>query len=738
MTLPVSDEPVMLTLRRPMPLVALAVALAAWPAAAAAAAAAQASVTYTEAIAPIFFEHCVPCHRPGGIGPFSLLDYDTARERAALIAAVTDRRAMPPWKPVGPAGTFQGERRLTTAQIDLIARWAAAGAPEGPPDARPAPPSGGDGWQLGPPDLVVPLPEPYTLPAGTTDVYRTFVLPVPLDELRWIRAVEIRPGLSGAIHHARIMIDSTGRSRELDAADPLPGYDGFMVGSARFPPGHVLGWAPGRMAAVQSDSLSWALAPGTDFVLQLHLLPGAAPITVRPDFGLYFAETPATLQPVAMVLQSLAIDIPAGDAAHVVLDSYRLPVPVDLLTIYPHAHFLGTEIHVTATLPDGAERTLLRIDDWDFNWQDEYRYVEPVHLPAGTRLEMRYVYDNSAANPRNPHDPPQRVAFGPKSTDEMAQLLLQVLTIHPGDQTVLTRNLRLKEARDQMLGYQARLRRDPSDHESRTALAVRYLGVGQVEAALQELREAIRLAPDFPDAHYNLGGALQAQGEVEEAMAAYRRAIELEPEYGEAHNNLGALLESVGDRANAVPHYRLAVQFVPRQAGAHFNLGSALLADGQRGEAVAAATGAFRRAIELRPNYAEAHGGLGSALLADGQPEAAITEYERALALNPNLARALIELAWLRATASESRLRDAVEAIALSRRAMSLVGADHPVVLDTLAAAYASDGRFDEAIETARQAADRARATPGFESRAAPIEQRVGLYLVFQPYRMPE
>ena len=709
----------------------LLMAMAAWPAAAAAQEAV--TVTYTETIAPILFEHCVTCHHPDGIGPFSLLDYESARERSAMIATATGRRAMPPWKPVAPLGAFRGERTLTDEQIDLIARWAAADAPEGPLDARPVPPDIADGWQLGTPDIVATLPEAYTLPVGTTDVYRKFVMPVALDEPRWIRAVEIRPGSSAAIHHARIMIDPTGRARDLDAADPLPGFGGLMIDSGRYPPGHVLGWAPGKMPTVQPDSLSWPLFPGTDLIMQLHLLPGEAPVVVRPEVGLYYAQTPATLRPVSVVLSSMTIDIPAGEAAHVVRDGYRLPVAVDVLAIYPHAHYLGKEIHATATLPDGTERTLLRIDDWDFNWQDEYRYVEPVHLPADTRIEMRYVYDNSAANPANPNSPPQPVRFGPRSTDEMAQLLLQVLTIHPGDQGALMRNLRVKEARDEILGYQARLRRDPSDHEGRTGLAVRYLDVGQAEAALTELREAIRLAPDYPDAHYNMGAALQAQGQVEDAIAAYRRAIALDPRYGEAHNNLGALLEAVGDRLNAVAHYRLAIQFLPRQAGAHYNLATALMANEQRAEA----TAAYRRAIELQPNYAEAHAGLAGALMADAQVEAAIASYQEALGYNANQARALVELAWLRATAPVPAFRDAFEAMALAQRAKALLGADHPIVLDTLAAAYASAGRFELAITTAREAAARARATPGFESRAALIDQRVGAYLAHQPYRMP-
>ncbi|MCY3843252.1 MAG: tetratricopeptide repeat protein [Acidobacteria bacterium] len=703
--------------------------------AAADAAYAQDAVTFTEDVAPIFAANCVACHRPDGIGPFSLLDYDAARRRAAQIAEATADRVMPPWKPVAPPGAFEGERRLSDSDIAAIGRWAAAGAPEGPPGALPAPPDAA-GWQLGAPDLVVSMPEPYVLPAGESDVYRKFVLPVPTEEERWVRAVEIRPGPASPIHHATIRIDTTGRARDRDAEDPLPGYSGFMVETARFPPGHVLGWAPGRTVTEQSEELSWALAPGSDFVLQLHMLPGAAPVPAQPEVGLYFAAAPATVEPVSVILQSMTIDIPAGESAHAVRDAFRLPVALDLLAIYPHAHYLGREVRATATLPDGTERMLLRIDDWDFNWQDEYRYRTPVHLPAGTRVEMHYVYDNSAANPRNPHDPPRRVVFGPQSSDEMAQLLLQVVPAGTEDREALTNALRVKSARDEILGYQARLRRDPEDHESRTGLAVRYMEVGQVALAEQELREALRLAPDFPDAHYNLGSVLQAQGSVRQAIGSYRRAIAIDPTYSEAHNNLGALLDTTGDRANALAHYRLAVEFGPREAAAHYNLGLALMARRRADEPVTEAVEAFRQAVALDPGYADARASLGAALLVEGDPEAAIAQYEQAVALDPAAPRALVELAWLLATAPEGALRDVGRAIALAERARSLYGSTHPVVLDTLAAAYAGDGRFEEAIALAREAAARSSETAGFESRTAAINERLGYYLAHRPYRM--
>jgi tetratricopeptide (TPR) repeat protein/mono/diheme cytochrome c family protein len=696
--------------------------------------AAQGRVTYTEGIASILDAHCASCHRPGGIGPFSLLDYESARERAARIADVTMRRLMPPWKPVAPVGAFVGERRLTDAQIDLIRRWVADGAPEGPPVPSAAQVQSWDGWQLGRPDLVVSL-EAYTLPAEATDVYRKFVLPVPLTELRWVRAVEIRPGPSGAIHHARLMLDATGRARDLDAADPLPGFDGFMADSAEFPRGHVLGWAPGRTPTAHPDSLSWPLRPGTDFVLQLHMLPRAEPVLVRPEIGLYFAGSAATLEPAAVVLSSLTIDIPAGVSAQVVRESYRLPVDVDVLAVYPHAHYLARQVEATATLPDGRRQILIRIDDWDYHWQDEYRYASSVHLPADTRIDMRYVYDNSAANPHNPHQPPQAVRFGPKATDEMAQLMLQVLTTRPADREALIKHLRLRAARDEIVGYQSRLRRDANDHESRTALAVRYLEVGQLDAAFTQLHDAIRLAPQYPDAYYNLAAAHLARGETKEAMGAYQRAIELDPNHAEAHNNLAVLLENNGDRTSALIHYRRAVELRPHHALARHNLANVYLSMGRAEEAASH----YRHVIARDPTNLDARAKLARALTQLGQRAEAVTEYRRARSIDPDLRSGLLDFAWLLATAPEPQLRNPAEAIALARRAEAIVGADHPLVLDTLAAAYAADGQFERAVETARQAVARARASADLlvASRAGQIEARVRLYQARTPYRMP-
>ena len=366
---------------------AAAIALA-WSASASIAAAQEQgarAVTYNGQIAPILNEHCVSCHRPDAVAPFSLSTYAEVRARARMVAIVTQRRVMPPWKPAPGVARFLGERRLRGDQIDLIQRWVAAGAPEGDPDRAPEPPSWPGGWMRGTPDLVVTMDAPYPLPAAGEDVYRNFVVRVPSTRARFVKAIELRPATTPGIHHARILVDRSGSARRLAAADPIPGYDDRHVDRARSPGGHFLGWAPGTVPNEVADHLAWRLEPGTDLVLKTHLVPRGEPTPVQVSVGFFFADAAPAATPAVVQLGSQTIDIPAGASAHVVEDRYRLPADVDLLAVYPHAHFLARQVEGYAVLPGGARRPLIRIDDWDFAWQDEYRYAEPPRLPAARK-----------------------------------------------------------------------------------------------------------------------------------------------------------------------------------------------------------------------------------------------------------------------------------------------------------------------------------------------------------------
>ncbi len=474
------------------------------------------TVTFTRDVAPILFERCAACHRPGGPGPFSVLDFEEVGPRAERIAEVTVARRMPPWLPSPASLPLEGERRLTDEEIRTIAAWVEAGAPEGDPGDLPPLPPAGPAWPLGEPDLVVRAPE-IEVPAGGEDRYRNLVLPVPPGGSRWVRAVDLRAGDPRVVHHARLMLDTTAASRALDASDAEPGFDGMqMVPGARNPPGHFVGWTPGRTPRPGPPGLAWPLPAGADLVLQLHLRPDTEPRTVAAEVGLYLAERPPTSGAALVLLGTEIIDIPPGATRHEVRDRYRLPVAARLLSVYPHAHYLARTMLALAHLPDGGTEVILEIPEWDFDWQDEYRLATPLALPAGTVLEMRYTYDNSAANPRNPARPPRRVRYGSRSTDEMADLILQLVTDDPADAAALEADLARKyeQARIDYLAWAEA----QAGHEAAAA--------GDPATALRHYQASLRNRDD-PRILLAMSDVLLALGERATARLALERSLQL-------------------------------------------------------------------------------------------------------------------------------------------------------------------------------------------------------------------
>jgi hypothetical protein len=317
--------------------------------------------------------------------------------------------------------------------LGLIQQWVADGAPEGDTADLPAVPLWTDGWQLGPPDLVVTMPETYTLPADGKDIYRNFVIPVASSKDRHVRALEFRADTK-AIHHAFLRLDRSYQCRKMDAQDKEPGFGGMETPiGAEDMGGHFMSWQPGRGPTRIPEGLAFTLPAGADLVLQFHMQPTGKPEPIRPSIGFYFTDQAATNKPMKLSLSSFAIDIPANSSNFAIEDSYLLPVDVDLLAVLPHTHYLGKRLEGYAILPDGARQDLLLIKDWDFNWQSDYRFVHPVALPKGTRLAMRYIFDNTTNNVRNPNHPPIRVKYGLQSTDEMGELWFQVLTRNKND-----------------------------------------------------------------------------------------------------------------------------------------------------------------------------------------------------------------------------------------------------------------------------------------------------------------
>ena len=387
-------------------------------------------------VAPLLQRHCVECHRTGGAAPFSLTTYEQAAPRAAAMADAVQTRRMPPWKPDPGAPHFQGERRLTLREIATLASWSRAGAPEGERSLYAPPVEKADI----PPDHRVAMRAPFAVPAAGPDLYRCFVLPAALDRDRWVKSFEFLQGEARAVHHALIFVDHSRAARRRDAETPEPGYPCFGV-PGFLPSASLGGWAPGTGRVTYPEGAAVRLGRDADLVLQLHYAPGGEPREDRSAVGLYFTETAPTRRMMDIALGTRAIDIPAGVAAYRVRDSFELPVDVLATGIIPHAHFIAKVMRGWATLPDGRRINLLTIRDWDFNWQQQYRYREPILLPAGTRLDMEFIYDNSAANPRNPSSPPRRVTWGPDSTDEMAGLHVQITPVRNEDAEELGRSL---------------------------------------------------------------------------------------------------------------------------------------------------------------------------------------------------------------------------------------------------------------------------------------------------------
>jgi Tfp pilus assembly protein PilF len=554
-------------------------------------------VTFNRDIAPIIFNSCSTCHHPGEAGPFPLLTYSDVKKHARQIADVTQARTMPPWLPDPQPLKFVDELRLTNAQIDLIKRWLAQGALEGDPADSPPQPKFAEGWRLGTPDLILTAQKALILPPEGTDTYWNFIFRLPIEQTRWMKAIEIHPGDKRYVHHANILVDRSGSTRQREA-EPGAGFGGMeiRIESEVFDPdSHLLFWKPGTVPYLEPDGMALRLEKGTDLILNTHMQPSGKPEIIQPSIGLYFTPQPATKLPMLLQLENdVKLDIPPGVRNFLVTDQFTLPVDVDLLAIYPHAHYLGKDIQASATLPDGTKKTLIHIPLWNLSWQAVYRYAEPVFLPKGTTVALRYVYDNSSDNPLNPNHPPVRVKAGNRSSDEMCHLWLQVLPIHV-DAAGRDPRMLLQEAL-----ARHNIEKDPADFEAHYNLAAMLQAANKLDDAVREYESALRLRRHDAAANNAMGAALLASGQPGKAVAYLSEALKTRPDYLPAHYNLGNAFAAQDDFAGAAEQFRLALELQPDDADAEANLGSALAEMGRFSEAKTH----FEHALQLNPNHA--------------------------------------------------------------------------------------------------------------------------------------
>lgn len=419
-------------------------------------------ITYFEHIAPIFLKRCVSCHHPGGGAPIPFTTYESVRRRAKQIAIVTKSRYMPPWKPDLNCGEFAGIRRLTQNELDTIAAWAASGASPGRPKIVATAKSAelDSNWKLGKPDLVLQPKTAFNVPAEGPDSYASFLLadiPGFSDESTdriWkngIQGVEFKFGKTTFIRYAMLFVDTTRATRQLILEYRDKGFFP-RSGPSLVSIGAFFEWTPGAAPRLLPKSTSIPVKQGGDLVLLVRFHPTGKREAVLPKIGIYLSHHPKPHSLISLPMGVGMIDIPAGEAQYKASTSLTLPVPITLTGCSPHAEHVCKEITAAAILPNGQREKLLCIKDWDADWQEAYRFLHPISLPAGTKIEVNCTYDNSAANSRNPFSPPRRMLSGMHHVNEMEGVWFHFISSSENDIQRLTFALEEKTMNDMNSG----------------------------------------------------------------------------------------------------------------------------------------------------------------------------------------------------------------------------------------------------------------------------------------------
>ena len=420
------------------------------------------TVTFAEHIAPIVWQNCMPCHRPGSAGPFSLISYRDVAKRAKMVAHVTSTRYMPPWPADPEYRHFAGERVLTQHEIDLISKWASQKAPAGNLERLKDPPAYPDGSMMGEPDLVVEMKEAYPIQGNNTDRFLFMKLPFQIPADTFVRAIEFVPGNRKAVHHMN------GHLISFDPAKKADVFEGDWVVDREQVPVNI---AYPQMGLLQDDGSYPQLTPlvcnylpgvtpntyphgiggyritqkGAFLLNDLHYGPLGADTSDQSRFNVFFASEPPKRPTLELQLGTLGISdivpplVIPPDTVMTFTTRAVIRQDVSLLTINPHMHLLGKSFEAYAIAPSGDTIPLIRIPEWDFRWQYFYTFDHLLKLPAGSIVEVIAEYDNTIENPNNPFDPPRMIAErdgSMKTTDEMLQCILTFVPYEEGDEQV--------------------------------------------------------------------------------------------------------------------------------------------------------------------------------------------------------------------------------------------------------------------------------------------------------------
>jgi len=377
--------------------------------------------TFNREVVRILQQNCQSCHHEGDIAPFPLMTYRDAAQHAFEIKINTGSRRMPPWKAAAGCGEFQQVRAMSDNDIRTLAQWVEAGAPEGDPADLPKPIAFTGGWPLGQPDIVLSMPKAFT-PPNDRDEYRCFSIPVPSTIDVAAKAIDFRPGDRATVHHIVPFLDLTGASALLDKNGT--GYTCF--GGPNLQNLDVLGgWSPGSRPIPLPSGTALVIPGKSRIVMQVHYHPHS--LQVLPDqtqIGIYTTNEPIQHRLHYDLILNENFVLKAGNADARVDADATVSSPIHLVSIYPHMHLLGKKMNIEAVMPDGGHACLIDVPQYEFNWQGQYLYRNPVTLPAGSRIHIEAHFDNSADNVLNPNSPPRDVRFGEASTDEMCVALV--------------------------------------------------------------------------------------------------------------------------------------------------------------------------------------------------------------------------------------------------------------------------------------------------------------------------
>ncbi|MCA1587001.1 MAG: cytochrome c [Acidobacteria bacterium] len=379
-------------------------------------------ITFVADVAPIFHKHCISCHRAGEMAPMSLVTYAESRPWAKAIRNQVVERRMPPWFADPAIGHFANDIRLSDRDVDVIARWVGEGAPRGD-GPEPTPPENNDGWRIGKPDLVLKLQQPFDVPARGIVEYQYFQIPTNLTEDRWVQAIEIRPTDRRTVHHLRVFARPPGPDVPRAAISPDRSLCPEEVCGDLEPP--LAGFGPniasigvGTLPDVFPLGTAKRLKAGSVISLHVHYVTTGTSVTDQTEIGFVFAKSPPAIELKTISLAQEKFVIPPKTASHAVVGTVHFQVDAALWTLGPHSHLRGKSWRFDLIDPEGQQRPLLAVPQFDFNWQTHYVFDSPIPVKAGSRLQATAVFDNSPANQDNP-DPDAAVRWGNQTTDEM-------------------------------------------------------------------------------------------------------------------------------------------------------------------------------------------------------------------------------------------------------------------------------------------------------------------------------